>query len=88
MPDEDERWHLGDRLRGRRKPHRRLVHVGDEFTIDEEMDGSAETEQVAPAEEAPIEIQGEPWGWTKGPPYPRGWREDGIYDRGGDRESE
>jgi hypothetical protein len=86
MPDEDdsERWHFGDMLRGRHRPHRRFVEEGETFTIDEEMSGTAETVQRDPNPEPPVDIQGEPWGWTKGPPYPRGWREDGRYDRESD----
>ena len=26
-----------------------------------------------------VEIQGEPWGWVKPGPKPKGWREDGDY---------
>lgn len=52
---------------------RRLVRDGDVFTIDEEERGELEFELPERFTEPPVEEQGEPWGWTKGPPYPRGW---------------
>jgi len=59
---------------GRRNKPRR-VREGDSYTIDEDV----ELEQALPREAPPIEIQGESWGWTKGAPYPLGWREDDNY---------
>lgn len=68
---------MGDRSRR----EKRRIRVGDIFTIDEEKTGELEFDMPEPdPDPPPIEIQGEPWGWTKGPPYPRGWREDGKYD--------
>jgi hypothetical protein len=54
----------------------RRIAPGDTYTIDEEV----ELEEVAQNEEPPEEVQGEPWGWTKPGPKPRGWREDGRYE--------
>lgn len=48
---------------GRRK---RVIIDADTYTIDEEVD----LVEVGRVEEIPPEIQGEPWGWTKGPPFP------------------
>jgi hypothetical protein len=71
---------LGDRLRGRHR-NRRTIRSGDEYTLDELQDGRAGLEDVPPDPDPPPgETQGEPWGWTKGPPYPRGYRADGRYD--------
>jgi hypothetical protein len=68
---------------GRRRRHdrdRRRIRDGDAYTLDEELDDQIELEEVSPREDhPPEETRGEPWGWTKGPPYPRGWREDGRY---------
>jgi len=64
------------------RKRRRLVRDGDSYTLDEEDRGDVELEGVSRRDEPPIEIQGEPWGWTKGPPYPLGWREDGDYNPG------
>ena len=58
---------------------RRLIRDGDSFTIDEEDRDEIQLEEVMPNEEPPEEIQGEPWGWTKPGPKPRGLREDGRY---------
>jgi hypothetical protein len=58
---------------------RRLIREGDSFTIDDEDRGDIELQEVTPNEEPPEDIQGEPWGWTKPGPKPRGWREDGRY---------
>jgi hypothetical protein len=58
---------MGDRIR--------TVRAGEEYTADDEV----ELEQPEPVEEPPVEVQGEPWGWTKPGPRPRGWREDGKY---------
>ena len=74
---------FGDRVRRRRGRHagRRIIKQGDSFTIDEDEAGEIQREEVMPVPDPPPpETRGEPWGWTKGPPYPRGWREDGKYD--------
>jgi len=47
----------------------RRIRDGDEYTIDEEVT----LEEVERASEPDVEIQGEPWGWTKPGPRPRGW---------------
>jgi hypothetical protein len=66
---------MGDRFR-----RRRIIRPGDTYTLDELAAGRAELEQADPdPDPPPPELQGEPWGWTKGPPYPRGYREDGRY---------
>jgi hypothetical protein len=70
--------HFGDRLRSRRH-HPRRIRDGDAYTVTEERDGLIEREEASPRPEPPVAVQGEPWGWTKGPPYPEGWREDGRY---------
>ena len=67
---------LGDRIRHRK---RRLVRDGDEYTEDELDRGEVELELPERRPEPPVEVQGEPWGWTKPGPRPRGWREDGDY---------
>jgi hypothetical protein len=54
---------------------RRWVQAGDEYTADENVD----LDEVDAVEEPPVDVQGEPWGWTKPGPKPRGWREDGMY---------
>lgn len=61
-------------------PHRRRrVRDGDSYTIDEEED--VKLIGVDPISDPPDEeTRGEPWGWTKGAPFPRGYREDGRYD--------
>lgn len=74
LPGHDRR----EARRARRKG-RRLVRDGDEYTIDEEDRGEIELELPERFDEPPVEIQGEPWGWTKPGPRPRGWREDGQY---------
>jgi hypothetical protein len=58
-----------------RRRKRRLVRAGETYTIDEDCD----LEQVEPYPEPPVEVQGEPWGWLKDGPRPRGWRRDGKY---------
>jgi hypothetical protein len=58
---------------------RRLIHSGEEYTADELAAGEVELEQPEPFPEPPVEVQGEPWGWTKPGPRPRGWRKDGRY---------
>jgi hypothetical protein len=58
---------------------RRLIRPGDSYTDEELERGEVELEQPPPRPEPPPEVQGEPWGWTKPGPRPRGWREDGRY---------
>lgn len=70
MPDETfrHRHHLG------RHHRRRLIRPGETYTVDDEDDGDGiELEQVDRRDEPPVEVQGEPWGWTKPGPRPRGW---------------
>ena len=57
----------------------RIISRGDVFTIHEDEDGLIEKEETGRYEEPPEEIAGEPWGWTKPGPHPRGWKEDGYY---------
>lgn len=52
---------------------RRLIVIGSVYTIDEENAGLIELAEVTPNPEPPTEVQGEPWGWTKPGPRPRGW---------------
>ena len=59
------------------RPLRRLIEEGGEYTSDE--DDEVELGQVQRFPEPPVEVQGEPWGWTKPGPRPKGWREDGRY---------
>jgi hypothetical protein len=54
-------------------PERRRLRDGDEYTINEENEDLIEREEVEPFPESPVETQGEPWGWTKDGPRPRGW---------------
>lgn len=54
-------------------PERRRLRDGDEYTINEEDQDLIEREEVEPFPEPPVEVQGEPWGWTKDGPRPRGW---------------
>ena len=55
-------------------PPRRLIRAGDTFTILEDLAGEIEREEAEPHPDPPPEhLRGEPWGWTKGPPYPRGF---------------
>jgi hypothetical protein len=58
----------------------RRIRQDEEYTIDENV----ELEEVKPFDEPPVNIQGEPWGWTKAGRKPRGWRRDGKYDNGTD----
>ena len=58
---------------------RRLIRDGDAYTLAEDDRGEIELEQVTPFPEPPVDVQGEPWGWTKPGPRPKGWREDGRY---------
>jgi len=53
----------------------RRVFAGDEYTVDEDV----VLDQPDHVDEPPVEVQGEPWGWTKKGPRPRGWRKDGRY---------
>jgi hypothetical protein len=72
---------LGDRIRRRR---RRLVRDGDEYTVDEENRDEIELELPERREEPPVDVQGEPWGWTKDGPRPKGWPgPDNILDNPG-----
>lgn len=58
---------------------KRQIHQDDVFTITEEEE--IEREEIEPdPNPPPEETRGEPWGWTKGPPFPRGYRKDGRYD--------
>lgn len=61
-----------DRREARRRG-RRLVRNGDAFTIDEEDRGELEFEEVERRPEPSVEVQGEPWGWTKAGDRPKGW---------------
>lgn len=63
---------------------RRLVRDGDEYRSDEDV----ELELPERREEPPVEIQGEPWGWSKPGLKPRGWREDRRYGPEDDGPSE
>lgn len=54
----------------------RIIHDGDSYEDGEDV----ELRQREPRPEPDIEIQGEPWGWTKPGRKPRGWREDGNYE--------
>jgi hypothetical protein len=58
----------------------RIIREGDSYTIDEDI----ELEAPRPFSAPPEYIQGEPWGWDKPGPVPRGWREHGRYDNGSD----
>jgi len=59
----------------------RIIHPGEEYDADELERGGEEAvlEQVPAYPEPPVDVQGEPWGWTKPGPKPRGWRKDGRY---------
>jgi hypothetical protein len=90
MPDLPGHDRREDRRRARRH-ERRLVRDGDSYTEDELERGEVELEEVPRRDEPPVDVQGEPWNWTKGPPYPRGYpgpdqsRDDpGPYDGGWD----
>lgn len=56
-----------------RRQGRRLVRDGDVFTIDEEERNELEFERPERRPEPPVDVQGEPWGWTKDGPRPKGW---------------
>jgi hypothetical protein len=68
LPGHERREERRARRRGRR-----IVRDGDEYTRDEEERGGIELEQVERRPEPPVEVQGEPWGWTKDGPRPAGW---------------
>jgi hypothetical protein len=65
-----------------REPQRQIQR-GMIYTRDEEKRGEIIIETPAAREDPPpVETQGESWGWTKGPPYPRGYLgPDGEYGR-------
>jgi len=51
--------------------HIRMIRHMETFTFDEEQAGHVR--RVIPRRHRhppPENIRGEPWGWTKGPPYP------------------
>ena len=52
---------------------RRLIRDGDEYDEAQLERGEVELEEVARRPEPDVEVQGEPWGWTKDGPRPRGW---------------
>jgi hypothetical protein len=54
-------------------PERRIIRDGDEYTVDEDERGEIEREEVPRRPEPPVEVQGEPWEWTKPGPRPKGW---------------
>ena len=54
---------------------RRLIRADMAYRDGEDV----ELEQVEPSPEPEVAVQGEPWGWTKPGPRPRGWRKDGRY---------
>jgi hypothetical protein len=62
---------LGDRFRGRHR--RRLIRDGDSYTEEELDRGEVELDEVDRRDEPPIDVQGEPWEWTKPGDRPRGW---------------
>lgn len=68
LPGHDRREERRARRHGRR-----LVRDGGEYTIDEEDRGEIELDLPGRRPEPPIEVQGEPWGWTKDGPRPKGW---------------
>jgi hypothetical protein len=68
LPGHDRRKERRARRRGRR-----LVRDGDEYDILEEDRDEIELEQVERRPEPPVDIQGEPWGWTKPGDRPKGW---------------
>lgn len=63
-------------LRHRR---RRRIEPGGTYTTDELARGEVELVEVERRPEPPVELQGEPWGWTKDGGRPEGWRADGRY---------
>lgn len=90
LPGHDRREERRARRQGRR-----LVRDGDEYTDDERERGEVELLEVERRPEPPVEIQGEPWGWTKAGDRPKGWpgpdarRDDpGPFDGSWDRPGE
>jgi hypothetical protein len=67
LPGHDRREERRERRR------RRIVRDGDTYTLDEEEHGQAELEEVPRRPEPPVDVQGEPWGWTKAGDRPKGW---------------
>lgn len=56
--------------------HHRRIRDGDTYTITEENDDEIELEIPDPnPDPPPPELQGEPMGWTKPGPKPRGYDE-------------
>lgn len=68
LPGHERREERRARRRGRR-----LIRDGDSYTIDEEDRGEIELEVRDRREEPTVDVQGEPWGWTKDGPRPKGW---------------
>lgn len=68
----------------------REIFDGDSYTEDELERGEVVLVMVARFDEPDVNTQGESWGWTKGPPFPRGYRADGRYgpDDGGPTEDD
>jgi hypothetical protein len=67
---------IGRLMEGAGMSASRRVFAGEEYSADEDVVLDTPEEQwPAP----PVETQGEPWGWTKRGPKPRGWRKDGRY---------
>lgn len=65
---------LGDRIRRFRGDRaRRLVRDHDTYDITEEDRDEIELEIPDRRLEPPVDIQGEPWLWTKDGPRPKGW---------------
>jgi hypothetical protein len=56
-----------------RRHHRRLVYDGDTYTEPELERGEVELVQVARRDEPDVNVQGEPWDWTKLGDRPKGW---------------
>ena len=69
MPGRHRRW----------PRRRRLVRDGGTYTAGELERGDVELEIPDPRPEPPVDVQGEPWGWAKPGPRPKGWRADGDY---------
>jgi hypothetical protein len=67
LPGHDRREERRERRR------RRLIRDGDSYTEDELDRGDVELEQVERRPEPSVDVQGEPWGWTKPGPRPIGW---------------
>lgn len=67
LPGKDRR----EERRARRR--RRRIREGDTYTITEEDNDEIELELPERRPEPPVEVQGEPWGWTKDGPRPKGW---------------